>query len=560
MRQLYEGFKKTVVAAGICICCLGLTACGKKEAQQAVEQETVQMQENETVGKQAADGADDLKNAEADKETENRGTEHDADTQSSTDAASEVNEKDAAAEQKSMENGDYILARPSQNGALSVKGTQLVDEKGQAVQLRGISTHGIAWFPDFVNQDAVMQLSKDWGANLFRIAMYTDENGGYCTDGDKEKLKALVTDGVEYAKQADMYVIVDWHILHDSNPLTHKAEALQFFKEMTEKLKGEKHVLYEICNEPNSGCSWEDIKTYANEVIPVIRENAPEAVILVGTPTWSQEIEKPQNDPITGYDNIMYTLHFYAATHKEDLRSKMVSAVEAGTPVFVSEYGLCDASGNGGNDLGQAQSWIDTMDQHGISYAVWSFCNKEETSALIASSCRKTSGFTREDLSESGKCIMDMLHTVKTEDGSTQTVVDSKDKTQNQNNGSGVSERTEADETEGKTGTDVSEKRLNSGNLSVDAKLTGSWESEGRTFYQYQLTITNNGEADVSSWEISLQFSDTITLSDGWNGEYQADGSTLTIHSLDYNSEIEKGASTADVGFIVSAAGTLEIE
>ena len=357
-----------------------------------------------------------------------------------------------------------------------------------------------------------------------------------------------------------MYVIVDWHILHDSNPLTHKAEALQFFKEMTEKLKGEKHVLYEICNEPNSGCSWEDIKTYANEVIPVIRENAPEAVILVGTPTWSQEIEKPQNDPITGYDNIMYTLHFYAATHKEDLRSKMVNAVEAGTPVFVSEYGLCDASGNGGNDLGQAQSWIDTMDQHGISYAVWSFCNKEETSALIASSCRKTSDFTREDLSESGKWIMDMLHTVKTEDGSTQTVVDSKDKTQNQNKGSGVSERTEADETEGKTGTDVSEKRLNSGNLSVDAKLTGSWESEGRTFYQYQLTITNNGEADVSSWEISLQFSDTITLSDGWNGEYQADGSTLTIHSLDYNSEIEKGASTADVGFIVSAAGTLEIE
>lgn len=560
MKKTKNTLKRAVVLVAVCICCLGLTACGKKEAQQAVEQETVQMQENETVGKQAADGADDLKNAEADKETENRGTEHDADTQSSTDAAPEVNEKDAAAEQKSMENGDYILARPSQNGALSVKGTQLVDEKGQAVQLRGISTHGIAWFPDFVNQDAVMQLSEDWGANLFRIAMYTDENGGYCTDGDKEKLKALVTDGVEYAKQADMYVIVDWHILHDSNPLTHKAEALQFFKEMTEKLKGEKHVLYEICNEPNGGTGWEDIKAYADEVIPVIRENTPDAVILVGTPTWSQEIDKPQNDPISGYDNIMYTLHFYAATHKEDLRSKMVNAVEAGTPVFVSEYGLCDASGNGGNDLGQAQSWIDTMDQHGISYAVWSFCNKEETSALIASSCRKTSDFTREDLSESGKWIMDMLHTVKTEDGSTQTVVDSKDKTQNQNNGSGVSERTEADETEGKTGTDVSEKRLNSGNLSVDAKLTGSWESEGRTFYQYQLTITNNGEADVSSWEISLQFSDTITLSDGWNGEYQADGNTLTIHSLDYNSEIEKGASAADVGFIVSAAGTLEIE
>lgn len=554
MRQLYEGFKKTVVAAGICICCLGLTACGKKEAQQAVEQETVQMQENETVGKQAADGADDLKNAEADKETENRGTEHDADTQSSTDAASEVNEKDAAAEQKSMENGDYILARPSQNGALSVKGTQLVDEKGQAVQLRGISTHGIAWFPDFVNQDAVMQLSKDWGANLFRIAMYTDENGGYCTDGDKEKLKALVTDGVEYAKQADMYVIVDWHILHDSNPLTHKAEALQFFKEMTEKLKGEKHVLYEICNEPNSGCSWEDIKTYANEVIPVIRENAPEAVILVGTPTWSQEIEKPQNDPITGYDNIMYTLHFYAATHKEDLRSKMVSAVEAGTPVFVSEYGLCDASGNGGNDLGQAQSWIDTMDQHGISYAVWSFCNKEETSALIASSCRKTSGFTREDLSESGKWIYDMLH-AKGDIGDSKTFAQRR-QNQTQESKIGTAETANATDQHENAATQT----VKSGDLTVDAQVTGSWESEGKTFYQYQLTITNNGTEATSSWEVSLTFSDTITLSDGWNGEYQADGKKLEIRSKDYNGEIKAGEAAKDVGFIISASGQITVQ
>ena len=506
MRQLYEGFKKTVVAAGICICCLGLTACGKKEAQQAVEQETVQMQENETVGKQAADGADDLKNAEADKETENRGTEHDADTQSSTDVAPEVNEKDAA------------------------------------------------WFPDFVNQDAVTQLSEDWGANLFRIAMYTDENGGYCTDGEKEKLKALVTDGVEYAKQADMYVIVDWHILHDSNPLTHKAEALQFFKEMTEKLKGEKHVLYEICNEPNSGCSWEDIKTYANEVIPVIRENAPEAVILVGTPTWSQEIEKPQNDPITGYDNIMYTLHFYAATHKEDLRSKMVNAVEAGTPVFVSEYGLCDASGNGGNDLGQAQSWIDTMDQHGISYAVWSFCNKEETSALIASSCRKTSGFTREDLSESGKWIYDMLH-AKGDIGDSKTFAQRR-QNQTQESKTGTAETANATDQHENAATQT----VKSGDLTVDAQVTGSWESEGKTFYQYQLTITNNGTEATSSWEVSLTFSDTITLSDGWNGEYQADGKKLEIRSKDYNGEIKAGEAAKDVGFIISASGQLTVQ
>ena len=363
-----------------------------------------------------------------------------------------------------------------------------------------------------------------------------------------------MTDGVEYAKQADMYVIVDWHILHDSNPLTHKAEALQFFKEMTEKLKGEKHVLYEICNEPNSGCSWEDIKTYANEVIPVIRENAPEAVILVGTPTWSQEIEKPQNDPITGYDNIMYTLHFYAATHKEDLRSKMVSAVEAGTPVFVSEYGLCDASGNGGNDLGQAQSWIDTMDQHGISYAVWSFCNKEETSALIASSCRKTSGFTREDLSESGKWIYDMLH-AKGDIGDSKTFAQRR-QNQTQESKTGTAETANATDQHENAATQT----VKSGDLTVDAQVTGSWESEGKTFYQYQLTITNNGTEATSSWEVSLTFSDTITLSDGWNGEYQADGKKLEIRSKDYNGEIKAGEAAKAVGFIISASGQLTVQ
>ncbi len=566
MRQLYEGFKKTVVMAGICICCLGLTACGKKDAQQTAEQ-VQQTQEQEASDEKAADAS---KDEAADTETENSGTEQDADAKSSTDAASEENEKDAAAEQKIRKNGDYILARPSQNGALSVKGTQLVDEKGQAVQLRGISTHGIAWFPDFVNQDAVTQLSEDWGANLFRIAMYTDENGGYCTDGDKEKLKALVTDGVEYAKQADMYVIVDWHILHDSNPLTHKEEALQFFKEMTEKLKDEKHVLYEICNEPNSGCSWEDIKSYANEVIPVIRENAPDAVILVGTPTWSQEIDKPQNDPIKGYDNIMYTLHFYAATHKEDLRSKMVSAVEAGTPVFVSEYGLCDASGNGGNDLGQAQSWIDTMDQKGISYAVWSFCNKDETSALIASSCQKTSGFTREDLSESGKWIYDMLHAGGKFGDSVDAMKNQNTKAEESDNKTSIQNRQNQTQ-ESKNGTtenanaadqheNAAAQTVKSGDLTVDAQVTGSWESDGKNFYQYQLTITNNGTEATSSWEVSLMFSDTITLSDGWNGEYQADGKKLVIRSKDYNGEIKAGEAATDVGFIVNASGQLTIQ
>ena len=531
--------RRFIMIASMGIVCLGLVACAGEEVSAIDGERTEQAQDkveeaqNDQKGSKSELEIDEMDDMEPDMLEEQKRSGKDDEN-----IKDQKNPSDASKEEDNrvVKNGSFVLAHPSQNGALSVKGTQLVDEKEQAVQLRGVSTHGIAWFPDFVNQDAVIQLSNDWGANLFRIAMYTDENGGYCTDGDKEKLKKLVADGVGYAKQADMYVIVDWHVLHDQNPLTHKDEAIRFFDEMSEKFKDENHVIYEICNEPNGDTTWEDVKAYAEEVIPVIRNNAKDAVILVGTPTWSQEIDKPQKDPITGYNNIMYTLHFYAATHKEDLRNKMKDAIAAGTPVFVSEYGLCDASGNGGNDLAQAEIWVDTMDQLGVSYAVWSFCNKNETSALIASNCQKTSGFAEEDLSESGKWIYALLH---------------------------EEEKDQEKKTETSTICDASAdnsadvQNLVYGDFAVDAQVIGSWESEGKNFYQYQLTVTNEGTEAVTSWEISVMFSKNIMLSDGWNGEYTVDGRKLTIRSKDYNGKIEVGGTVADVGFIVSASGEL---
>lgn len=539
MGKRFGRIRRFIMIASMGIVCLGLVACAGEEVSAIDGERTEQAQDkveeaqNDQKGSKSELEIDEMDDMEPDMLEEQKRSGKDDEN-----IKDQKNPSDASKEEdnRAVKNGSFVLAHPSQNGALSVKGTQLVDEKGQAVQLRGVSTHGIAWFPDFVNQDAVIQLSNDWGANLFRIAMYTDENGGYCTDGDKEKLKKLVADGVGYAKQADMYVIVDWHVLHDQNPLTHKDEAIRFFDEMSGKFKDENHVIYEICNEPNGDTTWEDVKAYAEEVIPVIRNNAKDAVILVGTPTWSQEIDKPQKDPITGYNNIMYTLHFYAATHKEDLRNKMKDAIAAGTPVFVSEYGLCDASGNGGNDLAQAGIWVDTMDQLGVSYAVWSFCNKNETSALIASNCQKTSGFAEEDLSESGKWIYALLH---------------------------EEEKDQEKKTETSTICDASAdnsadvQNLVYGDFAVDAQVIGSWESEGKNFYQYQLTVTNEGTEAVTSWEISVMFSKNIMLSDGWNGEYTVDGRKLTIRSKDYNGKIEVGGTVADVGFIVSASGEL---
>lgn len=234
--------------------------------------------------------------------------------------------------------------------------------------------------------------------------MYTAEYGGYCSGGSQEELKNLVKNGVSYATETGMYVIIDWHVLQDRDPNVYKDEAVTFFDEISALYGNQSNVLYEICNEPNSGVSWEMIKNYAEAVIPVIRRNDPDAVIIVGTPNWSQEIDKVLENPLD-YDNVMYALHFYAATHTDWLRERCKICLEAGLPVFISEFGMCDASGSGGNDFTQATEWMKLIDDYHLSYCCWNLANKNETSSIIQPDCMKISKWTEEELSESGRWI-----------------------------------------------------------------------------------------------------------------------------------------------------------
>lgn len=298
-----------------------------------------------------------------------------------------------------------------QHGALHVENGKLTDADGNTVQLYGMSTHGIAWFPQYINYDSFRTLRDDWNTNCIRLAMYTAEYGGYCAGGDKEQLKQLVRDGVSYATELGMYVIVDWHILSDCDPNQNKDEAIAFFREMSEAFADNDNVLYEICNEPNSGTSWDSIKSYAEEVIPVIREQKPDAVILVGTPTWSQEIDKAAASPLT-FDNVMYTLHFYAGTHKDDLRNRLETCVQNNLPVFVSEFGMCDASGNGANDFDSTTKWLDLLNKYQISFCCWNLANKDESSSVFKAASTALSDWTDEDFNESGRWIREYFRSM----------------------------------------------------------------------------------------------------------------------------------------------------
>lgn len=293
----------------------------------------------------------------------------------------------------------------SQHGQLSVKNGQLVDKSGKGYQLRGMSTHGLTWFPEFVNESAFKTLRDDWNTNVVRLAMYVDEWGnGQCYMGNKSGSLELLEKGVDICIKLDMYVIIDWHVLNPGDPSKYTNEAKSFFETVSKRYAKYPNVIYEICNEPNGGASWSgNIKPYAEKIIPVIRKNAPNSVIIVGTPTWSQEIDKPLSDPLS-YKNVMYAFHFYAATHA-GLRSNVENCVAQGLPVFVSEFGTCDASGGGANDFNETQKWLSYFDKQGISYCNWSICNKDETCSVLRPGTSANGNWSESNLTENGKWI-----------------------------------------------------------------------------------------------------------------------------------------------------------
>lgn len=297
----------------------------------------------------------------------------------------------------------------SQHGQLSVKNGQLVDKSGKGYQLRGMSTHGLTWFPEFVNESAFKTLRDDWNTNVVRLAMYVDEWGnGQCYMGNKSGSLELLEKGVDICIKLDMYVIIDWHVLNPGDPSKYTNEAKSFFETVSKRYAKYPNVIYEICNEPNGGASWSgNIKPYAEKIIPVIRKNAPNSVIIVGTPTWSQEIDKPLSDPLS-YKNVMYAFHFYAATHA-GLRSNVENCVAQGLPVFVSEFGTCDASGGGANDFNETQKWLSYFDKQGISYCNWSICNKDETCSVLRPGTSANGNWSESNLTENGKWIHNWL-------------------------------------------------------------------------------------------------------------------------------------------------------
>ncbi len=301
------------------------------------------------------------------------------------------------------EDNGAINARPSVNGRLSVSSSDLVDKNLNRVLLKGVSLHGITWFPEFISEDLFLQVSNEWDANLLRIPVYPEE---YIAD--RQQALTLTRQAINAAVEADMYVIVDWHVMDNNNPNVHLAEAEEFFKIITSEYAACPNMIYEICNEPNGETTWSDVREYAYEIIPVIRDKDPESLILIGTPDFCKNLISATRNPVK-YDNVMYSLHFYAGTHKEDLRREYSMAKQSGLPIFVSECGLSESNGTGNVDFSSASIWFSLLEDNDTSFAIWSLSNKNESSALFKPLYDPTVPFTDDDLSPAGKWVRSLL-------------------------------------------------------------------------------------------------------------------------------------------------------
>jgi len=281
-----------------------------------------------------------------------------------------------------------------QYGQLSVANGQLVGCDGNTAVLRGVSYGWHTWWPQYYNAETVKWLKDDWHCNVVRAAMGVEPDSSYLSDRNKALTQiSAVVDG---ALQAGIYVIVDWH----SHGI-HTAEAKEFFSLMAKKYGNYPNIIWEIFNEP-AHQSWEEVKEYATTVITEIREQGSKNVILVGCPHWDQDIDKVAANPISGFDNIMYTVHFYANTHKQWLRDRCDSALATNTPIFISESGVCDSDGAGDINETEWNAWIDWCESNKISWITWMVADKLETCSLLRPNADKNGNWTETDLTEGG--------------------------------------------------------------------------------------------------------------------------------------------------------------
>ena len=298
--------------------------------------------------------------------------------------------------------GPVVPRNPvAEHGALQVVGTQLVDAAGAPVQLKGASSMWLNWETRrFAESKPALEYARDhWKLSVIRAAMGTEAQGGYLSMTSRPGMQTRVEQIVQNAIDLGLYVIVDWHT---EKANTQTADAVDFFMALAQKFGTSPNLIYEPYNEPN-GVAWPQVKAYHETVVAAIRGVDPDNIIVLGTPNFSQDVDVAAMTPVVG-TNLLYTLHFYACTHKGSLRAKAEQAMALGVGLFITEFGATPADGgvaaNKDNNIcaGEANTWFSWMATNGISGTAWKLEQCTDSSCILASTAPADGPWTDAEL------------------------------------------------------------------------------------------------------------------------------------------------------------------
>jgi hypothetical protein len=292
-------------------------------------------------------------------------------------------------------------------GQLKVQGNQLLDQSGNPVQLKGVSSMWLNWEtkPYGESLGALRWMRDNWNLSVVRAALGIEPSGAYL-ENYKPRL-AQVTQMIDNALALGVYVIVDWHV---TGSALYLPEARAFFSEIARKYGDRPNVIYEPFNEPTR-MSWSSLlKPYHEALVATIRSLDPDNLILLGTPQWSQLVDQAATDPVGG-SNLLYTLHFYSCTHAASFRETGDTALAQGIALFVTEFGATAADGglDGLVCADEAARWFDWMAQSGISGTAWRLDACADSSCILLGGAPIDGGFTDQWLHGHGQLVRDWI-------------------------------------------------------------------------------------------------------------------------------------------------------
>ena len=238
---------------------------------------------------------------------------------------------------------------------LHVDGNQIKDPNGNVVILRGVSLVDLGateqWYGGvnalidrLTDTNDPQGNSPGWYTRIVRLPCYPPD-GEFQSPfgwqpGSDDFYNNLLRPVVDYCTSKGLYVIVDLHYIADT--WNHDQTVRDFWNYMAPKFANDSNVLFEVYNEPiNQGSDdvsrWLDFRQDVQPWVDIIRSHAPNNLVLVGGPSWSQIIGPAANYPVSG-GNIVYVSHIYPI-HGQSVYDH---ATQCGAvhPVFLTEWGF----------------------------------------------------------------------------------------------------------------------------------------------------------------------------------------------------------------------------